>query len=188
MRGGPGAKKTLLSVNSGISGGLFCDLFSLLSSLFSLQTRESANLVAVQSLLACFDCFCFDSRRPRGQQTLLSVNLGISGSLFCDLFSLLSSLFSLLSSNPGKCKPCCFALISDGLGANKPCCQSIWGSLAAFFVISSLFSLLSSLFPLLSSLFSLLSSLFSLLSSLFSLPSTNLAVRQFGHFRLFSFL
>merc|ERR1712185_10239 len=97
MRGGPGAKKTLLSVNSGISGGLFCDLFSLLSSLFSLQTRESANLVAVQSLLACFDCFCFDSRRPRGQQTLLSVNLGISGSLFCDLFSLLSSLFSLLS-------------------------------------------------------------------------------------------
>ena len=30
-------------------------------------------------------------------------------------------------------------------GANKPCCQSIWGSLAAFFVISSLFSLLASL-------------------------------------------
>ena len=38
-------------------------------------------------------------------------------------------------------------------GPRKPCCQSIWGSLAAFFVISSLFSLLSSLFSLLSSLF-----------------------------------
>ena len=35
-------------------------------------------------------------------------------------------------------------------GPRKPCCQSIWGSLAAFFVISSLFSLLSSLFSLLS--------------------------------------
>ena len=54
IRGGPGAKKTLLSVNLGISGGLFCDLFSLLSSFFSLQTRESANLVADQLLLACF--------------------------------------------------------------------------------------------------------------------------------------
>ena len=50
IRGGPGAKKTLLSVNLVISGGLFCDLFSLLSSLFSLQTRESANLVAVALL------------------------------------------------------------------------------------------------------------------------------------------
>ena len=36
-------------------------------------------------------------------------------------------------------------------GPRKPCCQSIWGTLAAFFVISSLFSLLSSLFSLLSS-------------------------------------
>ena len=50
IRGGPGAKKTLLSVNLGISGGLFCDLFSLLSSRFSrcCSTRESANPVAVQ--------------------------------------------------------------------------------------------------------------------------------------------
>ena len=79
-------QQTLLSVNLGISGSLFCDLFFLLSSLFSLQTRESANLVAVA---------LFDSRRPRGQQTLLSINLGIPGGLFCDLFSLLSSLFSL---------------------------------------------------------------------------------------------
>ena len=56
------------------------------------------------------------------------------------------------------------------------CCSKslIWGSLAAFFVISSLFSLLASLCALLSSLFSLLPSLFShpsLLSSLFSLLS-----------------
>merc|ERR1711904_526388 len=99
--------------------------------------------------------------------------------LLSSLFSLLSSVFSLLSSpcrlsflfKPGKvqtllqCSLCllasiAFASIRDGLGANKPCCQSIWGSLAAFFVISSLFSLLSSLFSLLSSLFSLLSSLF----------------------------
>ena len=36
------------------------------------------------------------------------------------------------------------AAIRDGPGANKPCCQSICGSLAAFFVISSLFSLLAS--------------------------------------------
>ena len=41
--------------------------------------------------------------------------------------------------------PCRNAAIRDGPGANKPCCQSIWGSLAAFFVISSLFSLLASL-------------------------------------------
>ena len=76
----------------------------------------------------------------------------ISGGLFCDLFSV-----SLLST-----RSCC-------------CSKSlIWGSLAAFFVISSLFSLLASLCALLSSLFSLLPSLFShpsLLSSLFSLLS-----------------
>ena len=85
-------------------------------------------------------------------------------------------------------------------GPRNPCCQSIWGSLAAFFVISSLFSLLSFLCSLPSSLpgadpfryhpallgpnlcvlppshldracFSLLASLFSLLSSRFSLLS-----------------
>ena len=85
-------------------------------------------------------------------------------SLLSFLFSLLSSLFSLQTRESANLVAVqLLASIRDGLGANKPCCQSIWGSLAAFFVISSLFSLLSSLFSLLSSLFSLLSSLFSLL-------------------------
>ena len=62
---------------------------------------------------------------------------------------------------------------------NNPCQSVSWlcsksrncGSLAAFFVISSLFSLFSALFSLLTSLCALLSSLVSLLPSLFSLPS-----------------
>ena len=77
-----------------------------------------------------------------------------------------------------------------------------------FFLLSSLFSLLSSLFSHLLVvvvsrlldpkcrvthstqslpffLFSLPPFIFFLLSSIFFLPSTNLAVRQFGHFRLF---
>ena len=112
------------------------------------------------------------------------------GHFLSSLFSLFSAPSSLLSSaldsrnrtpaflhgimRPRGLPPCRTAAIRDGPGANKPCCQSIWGSLAAFFVISSLFSLLASLCALLSSLFSLLPSLFShpsLLSSLFSLLS-----------------
>ena len=137
-------------------------------------------------------------------------------SLLSSLFSLFSAPSSLLSSaldsrnripaflqgimRPRGLPPCRNAAIRDGPGANKPCCQSIWGSLAAFFVISSLFSLLSFLCSLPSSLpgadpfryhpallgpnlcvlppshldracFSLLASLFSLLSSRFSLLS-----------------
>ena len=77
------------------------------------------------------------------------------------LFSLFSAPSSLLSSaldsrnripaflqgimRPRGLPPCRNAAIRDGPGANKPCCQSIWGSLAAFFVISSLFSRLASL-------------------------------------------
>ena len=76
-------------------------------------------------------------------------------------FSLFSAPSSLLSSaldsrnripaflqgimRPRGLPPCRNAAIRDGPGANKPCCQSIWGSLAAFFVISSLLSLLASL-------------------------------------------
>ena len=82
-------------------------------------------------------------------------------SLLSSLFSLFSAPSSLLSSaldsrnripaflqgimRPRGLPPCRNAAIRDGPGANKPCCQSIWGSLAAFFVISSLFSLLASL-------------------------------------------
>ena len=45
---------------------------------------------------------------------------------------------------PG-CLPACRSVaISDGLGAVKFCCQSLCGSLAFFFVISSLFSVLDS--------------------------------------------
>ena len=81
-------------------------------------------------------------------------------SLLSSLFSLFSAPSSLLSSaldsrnripaflqgimRPRGLPPCRNAAIRDGPGANKPCCQSIWGSLAAFFVISSLFSLLAS--------------------------------------------
>ena len=82
-------------------------------------------------------------------------------SLLSSLFSLFSAPSSLLSSaldsrnripaflqgimRPRGLPPCRNAAIRDGPGANKPCCQSIWGSLAAFFVISSLFPLLASL-------------------------------------------
>ena len=48
---------------------------------------------------------CSDSRRPRGQQTLLSINLAISGRLFCDLFSLLSFLFSRCCSTRESANP-----------------------------------------------------------------------------------
>ena len=83
------------------------------------------------------------------------------GHFLSSLFSLFSAPSSLLSSaldsrnripaflqgimRPRGLPPCRNAAIRDGPGANKPCCQSIWGSLAAFFVISSLFSLLASL-------------------------------------------
>ena len=83
-------------------------------------------------------------------------------SLLSSLFSLFSAPSSLLSSaldsrnripaflqgimRPRGVLHCKNEAIRGGPGANKPCCQSIWGSLAAFFVISSLFSLLSFLF------------------------------------------
>ena len=54
---------------------------------------------------------CSDSRRPRGQQTLLSVNLGMSGGLFCDLFSLLSSLFSRFCSTRESANPVAVQLL-----------------------------------------------------------------------------
>ena len=90
---------------------------------------------------------------------------------------LLASLFALPSSLLGA-DP--FLYHTALLGPNHclqtllsvSCCCSkslIWGSLAAFLVISSLFSLLASLCALLSSLVSLLPSLFSLLSSLSAL-------------------
>ena len=82
-------------------------------------------------------------------------------SLLSSLFSLFSAPSSLLSSaldsrnripaflqgimRPRGVLHCKNEAIRGGPGANKPCCQSIWGSLAAFFVISSLFSLLASL-------------------------------------------
>ena len=141
------------------------------------------------------------------------------------IFSLLSSLFSLFSApssllsfaldsrnripaflqgimRPRGLPPCRNAAIRDGLGANKPCCQSIWGSLAAFFVISSLFSLLASLaaarpgkvqtlLQYSCSLCSLLSSVFPLLSSLFSLfsaPSSLLSSALDSRNRILAFL
>ena len=42
---------------------------------------------------------CSDSRRPRGQQTLLSINLGISGGFFCDLSSLFTRCWSVHRSH-----------------------------------------------------------------------------------------
>ena len=114
---------------------------------------------------------CSDSRRPRGQQTLLSINLGISGGLFCDLFSLLSSLFSLLSS--------LFSLLSSLAAARPGKVQTLLQySCPLFLQGSSRFSLRSSLVSPRARPFSLPSrpsgtepSLFSLLSSLFPLLS-----------------
>ena len=123
----------------------------------------------------------------------LAASWGLS-SVFCllsSLFSLLSSLFSLLlvvvvlrrldpmrrvthSTHDKPCQFSCSFVFAGVLKGWSPLGGLVWGSLAAFFVISSLFSLLASLCALLSSLFSLLPSLFShpsLLSSLFSLLS-----------------
>ena len=123
------------------------------------------------------------TERPKKELLPLS-SLSSSSSL-----SPLSCLF-FLSSLPqvatGFCKnaprverkPCSQSVCAQGSSANPVCqsvfkpCQSVcWlcsksrscGSLAAFFVISSLFSLLSALFSLLTSLCALLSSLVSLL-------------------------
>ena len=116
------------------------------------------------------------------------------GHFLSSLFSLFFAPSSLLSSaldsrniipsflqgimRPRGVLHCKNEAIRGGPGANKPCCQSIWGSLAAFFVISSLFSLLSFLCSLPSSLpgadpfrFSLRSSLVSPRARPFSLPS-----------------
>ena len=138
---------------------LACDHF--LSSLFSLLSF----LCSLPSSLLGADPFLSHPAGPGPlanpvvSQLLLfkKPHLGISGGLFCDLFSLLSSRFSLRSS--------LFSLLSPPV---------------------SLLSSLSALFPLLSSLLrtepflhhpvalvtepsSLLSILFSLLSSLFAL-------------------
>ena len=99
------------------------------------------------------------------------------------LFSLLSSLFSLLL----------VVVVSRHLDPKSRvtystqyllfCLCSLLSFLfSVFSLLSALFPLLSSLFSLLSSLFSLLSSLFSLLSSLFSLSSvpSSLAAAHFS--------
>ena len=134
-------------------------------------------------------------------------------SLLSSLFSLFSAPSSLLSSaldsrnripaflqgimRPRGLPPCRNAAIRDGPGANKPCCQSIWGSLAAFFVISSLFSLLSFLFKpgKVQTLLQLLSLLlllplwflpsFLIVVLLLQLLSANTVVNQFEHPRRF---
>ena len=103
------------------------------------------------------------SRRPWGQQTLLSINLWISGGFFCDLFPLLSSRFTR----------CC----STRESAN-PVAVQLQFSCSLFLQGSSRFSLRSSLVSPRARPFSLPSrpsgtepSLFSLLSSLFPLLS-----------------
>ena len=89
------------------------------------------------------------------------------GHFLSSLFSLLSFLCSLPSSLFGA-EP--FPPLPAPLGTSFGTSRGlIWGSLAAFFGISSLFSLLSSRFSLRSSLFSLLSPPVSLLSSLSAL-------------------
>ena len=106
--------------------------------------------------------FITSLRWPRDTVEMQGIELVAIFSLLSSLFSLFSAPSSLLSSaldsrnripaflqgimRPRGLPPCRNAAIRDGPGANKPCCQSIWGSLAAFFVISSLFSLLSFLF------------------------------------------
>ena len=128
--------------------------------------------------------FITSLRWPRHTVEMQGIELVAIFSLLSSLFSLFFAPSSLLSSaldsrnripsclqgimRPRGVLHCKNEATRGGPGANKPCCQSIWGSLAAFFVISSLFSLLSFLFSLLSSLFSLLSSLFSLLSFIIS--------------------
>ena len=103
--------------------------------------------------------FITSLRWPRDTVEMQGIELVAIFSLLSSLFSLFSAPSSLLSSaldsrnripaflqgimRPRGLPPCRNAAIRDGPGANKPCCQSIWGSLAAFFVISSLFSLLS---------------------------------------------
>ena len=105
--------------------------------------------------------FITSLRWPRDTVEMQGIELVAIFSLLSSLFSLFSAPSSLLSSaldsrnripaflqgimRPRGLPPCRNAAIRDGPGANKPCCQSIWGSLAAFFVISSLFSLLASL-------------------------------------------
>ena len=117
--------------------------------------------------------FITSLRWPRDTVEMQGIELVAIFSLLSSLFSLFSAPSSLLSSaldsrnripaflqgimRPRGLPPCRNAAIRDGPGANKPCCQSIWGSLAAFFVISSLFSLLSFLCSLPSSLLGLLS-------------------------------
>ena len=110
--------------------------------------------------------FITSLRWPRDTVEMQGIELVAIFSLLSSLFSLFSAPSSLLSSaldsrnripaflqgimRPRGVLHCKNEAIRGGPGANKPCCQSIWGSLAAFFVISSLFSLLSSLFSLLS--------------------------------------
>ena len=221
----------------GISGGLFCDLFSLLSSRFSLRSSLFSLLSSLSSRLSSLIPLCF---LPSSLFSLCSLPSSLAAAHFSDPTSHLSlrtshqaihyasnpldpvphhpfalssahlsdrtSHFSLRSSNHCVLRPChldraclpllasLFALPSSLLGADPflchpallgpnhclqtllsvSCCCSknlMWGSLAAFLVISSLFSLLSALFSLFSrlsppvSLLSSLSALFPLLSS-----------------------
>ena len=106
--------------------------------------------------------FITSLRWPRDTVEMQGIELVAIFSLLSSLFSLFSAPSSLLSSaldsrnripaflqgimRPRGVLHCKNEAIRGGPGANKPCCQSIWGSLAAFFVISSLFSLLSFLF------------------------------------------
>ena len=105
--------------------------------------------------------FITSLRWPRDTVEMQGIELVAIFSLLSSLFSLFSAPSSLLSSaldsrnripaflqgimRPRGVLHCKNEAIRGGPGANKPCCQSIWGSLAAFFVISSLFSLLASL-------------------------------------------
>ena len=105
--------------------------------------------------------FITSLRWPRDTLEMQGIELVAIFSLLSSLLSLFSAPSSLLSSAldsrnripaflQGIMRPRCVLhykneAIRGGPGANKPCCQSIWGSLAAFFVISSLFSLLASL-------------------------------------------
>ena len=113
-------------------------------------------------LFRCPDrIFITSLRWPRHIVEMQGIELVAIFSLLSSLFSLFFAPSSLLSSaldsrnripaflqgimRPRGVLHCKNEAIRGGPGANKPCCQSIWGSLAAFFVISSLFSLLASL-------------------------------------------
>ena len=145
----------------GISGGLFCDLSSLFTRCWSVHRSHFAFVPSnfasghpsrFQSTLSCASPFWDRAiaffrpliliptqgpTNPAVSQLLMfkKLHLGISGGLFCDLFSLLSSRFSLRSS--------LFSLLSPPV--------SLLSSLSALF---PLLSSLSALFPLLSLLLS----------------------------------